>query len=201
MKVALVHDYIKEYGGAERVLEALTEVFPQSPIYTAFCQKDSTAYEHFKNKKIITSWVQNIPFFASKLHSPLRFLAPLIWGSFEKEFSQYDVVISSASWYVTKGFGSRTFHSHPELVSGSKSPRAEMPKQVRHDTVQIEKFTMPRDALDYLLENLKGGEVVLFKGARFLEGVIEHLLLDKNDVKKLCRREKVWEKRRNQWGL
>jgi len=64
-----------------------------------------------------------------------------------------------------------------------------------------ETFTMPKEALDYLLENLKGGEVVLFKGARFLEGVIEHLLLDKNDVKKLCRREKVWEKRRKQWGL
>jgi hypothetical protein len=32
MKVALVHDYIKEYGGAERVLEILTEIFPEPPI-------------------------------------------------------------------------------------------------------------------------------------------------------------------------
>ena len=36
MKVALVHDYIKEFGGAERVLEALTEIFPDAPIYTTF---------------------------------------------------------------------------------------------------------------------------------------------------------------------
>lgn len=64
-----------------------------------------------------------------------------------------------------------------------------------------EKFTMPRQALDYLLNSLKGGEVMLFKGARFLEGIIEHLLLDKNDVEKLCRREKIWQTRRKQWGL
>ena len=102
MKVALVHDYIKEYGGAERVLEVLTEIYPDAPIYTAFYKKDSAAGQRFKHKKIITSWVNNIPFFATKLHSPLRFLAPQIWGSFD--FSKYDVVIGSSSWYVTKGF-------------------------------------------------------------------------------------------------
>lgn len=106
MKVALVHDYIKEYGGAERVLEALCEVFPDAPIYTAFFKEESIAHKKFKNHKIIPSWVQNIPFFASRLHSPLRFLAPLIWGSFKEEFKKYDLIISSASWYITKGFGS-----------------------------------------------------------------------------------------------
>lgn len=115
MKVALVHDYLKEYGGAERVLEALIEAFPDAPIYTAFYQKGSAAYERFKHKTIKTSWVQSIPGFDTKLHSPLRFLAPKIWGSFSAkggsasggEFSEYDVIISSASWYVTKGFGTR----------------------------------------------------------------------------------------------
>lgn len=102
MKVALVHDYIKEYGGAERVLEALCEAYPDAPIYTAFYKKGSPAWERVKHKKIIPSWVHYIPFFATKLHSPLRFLAPMIWGSFD--FSKYDVIIGSASWYVTKGF-------------------------------------------------------------------------------------------------
>src|SRR3972149_10779831 len=103
MKVAIIHDYLKEYGGAERVLEALSEIFPDAPIYTAFYDKKGTAYEHFKNKKIIPSWVQNIPFFASRLHSPLRFLAPLIWGSFVRQLADYDLVITSSSWYVTRG--------------------------------------------------------------------------------------------------
>ncbi len=113
MKVALVHDYLNEFGGAERVLLALSEIWPDAPIYTAFYREGSTAYERFKKKKIVTSWAQNVPFFASKLHSPLRFLAPLIWNSFSakggsssgRDFSKFDVVISSSSWYVTKGFG------------------------------------------------------------------------------------------------
>lgn len=62
-------------------------------------------------------------------------------------------------------------------------------------------FLNPLDALKFLEENLKGEETILFKGARFLEGIIEHLLEDKEDIKKLCRREKVWQKRREQWGL
>ena len=36
MKIALVHDYLKEYGGAERVLWTMHELFPDAPIYTAF---------------------------------------------------------------------------------------------------------------------------------------------------------------------
>jgi glycosyltransferase involved in cell wall biosynthesis len=102
MKVALVHDYIKEFGGAERVLETLTEIFPDAPIYTSFYKQNSEGYKHFKDKRIIASWVQNIPWFFARLYSPLRFLTPLIWGSFN--LSKYDLVISSASWYIAKGF-------------------------------------------------------------------------------------------------
>jgi hypothetical protein len=91
MKVAIVHDYIKEYGGAERVLEALTEAFPDAPIYTAFYQKGSPAYERFKHKRIRTSWVHYLPGFSTKLHSPLRFLAPMIWnGKFATAIHRLD---------------------------------------------------------------------------------------------------------------
>lgn len=113
MKVALIHDQINEYGGAERVLEALCEVYPDAPIYTAYYKKDSLAWKRFKQKRIIPSWAQRIPFFVTKLHSPLRFLAPWIWGSFD--FSKYDVVISSASWYITKGFGTRGTEKHTPI--------------------------------------------------------------------------------------
>jgi glycosyltransferase involved in cell wall biosynthesis len=126
MKVALVHDYIKEFGGAERVLEALCEAYPDAPIYTAFYKKDSDIWDRFKKKKIIPSWVHYFPFFATKLHSPLRFLAPMIWGSFD--FSQYDVIIGSSSWYVTKGFhkGDKTVeisycHTPPRWLYGYKT--------------------------------------------------------------------------------
>ena len=79
MKVAIVHDYIKEFGGAERVLEALSNIYPNAPIYTAFCDKNSSAFAHFKDKKIVTSWFNLLPF-SSKLASPLRFLTPFKIG-------------------------------------------------------------------------------------------------------------------------
>ncbi|MBI2033279.1 MAG: glycosyltransferase [Candidatus Levybacteria bacterium] len=141
MKVAIVHDYIREYGGAERVLEALSEAFPKAPIYTAFVKKDGRAYKHFANKKIYESWAAHIPFFASKLHSPLRFLAPLIWGSFN--FSEYDVVISSASWYITKGFGSRR-PSPPRQWRGSSPTRGEEKKERNHPIEICYCHTPPR---------------------------------------------------------
>ncbi len=62
-------------------------------------------------------------------------------------------------------------------------------------------FSMPKDGLEYILKNIKGGETMLFKGARFLEGIIEHLLVNKDGVKKLVRREKAWQNRRKAWGL
>jgi len=62
-------------------------------------------------------------------------------------------------------------------------------------------FIYPSEVLKYLEKNLKGKEVILFKGARFLEGIIEQLLLNKEDISKLCRREKIWQERRKQWGL
>jgi glycosyltransferase involved in cell wall biosynthesis len=101
MKVAIVHDYIKEYGGAERVLSAMSEMFPKAPIYTAFRVKDSTADKHFKGKKIIESWLSPV-LRIGNLYSPLRFLAPVIWKSFD--LSGFDLVIASSSWYVTRGF-------------------------------------------------------------------------------------------------
>jgi len=67
--------------------------------------------------------------------------------------------------------------------------------------IKTEKFPMPKEALSYIKGNLKGGETVLFKGARFLEGIIEYLLADRKNSKLLPRREKVWEARRRKFGL
>lgn len=100
MRIALVHDYLNEFGGAERVLEVLADMYPEAPIYTAFFVPGSAAHKRFAGKDIRPSWAQRVPWFKEKLHSPLRFLAPLIWESFDLD--EFDIVISSASWYVTK---------------------------------------------------------------------------------------------------
>jgi glycosyltransferase involved in cell wall biosynthesis len=101
MKVALVHDYIKEYGGAERVLRTLADMYPKAPIFTAFRIKGSTCDKEFAGREIVESWLAPL-LKVWLLYSPLRFLTPLIWRSFD--FSDYDLVITSCSWYLTRGF-------------------------------------------------------------------------------------------------
>ena len=63
------------------------------------------------------------------------------------------------------------------------------------------KFETPKETLAYLNDAIKGGETILFKGARFLEGVVEPLLAHKRDAARLCRREPMWVRRRADWGL
>lgn len=96
LKVALAHDYLKEYGGAERVLEALHEIFPDAPVYTAYYNPESLGEngKRFKSWNIRTSWFQKVPF-ANKLLSPFRLFAPMMFESFD--LSSYDLVISSSS--------------------------------------------------------------------------------------------------------
>ena len=53
MKVALVHDYLREYGGAERVLEALHEIFPDAPVYTAYYNPEALGENNKRFKEII----------------------------------------------------------------------------------------------------------------------------------------------------
>jgi len=101
MKIALVHDYLKELGGAERVLRTLSDMYPEAPIYTAFQIKGSVAVKEFGDRKVRQSFLAPV-LKIWRLHSPLRFLAPFIWRSMD--LSKYDVVITSASWYISRGF-------------------------------------------------------------------------------------------------
>ena len=96
MKVALVHDYIKEYGGAERVLEAFHEIWPTAPIYTTVYLPEFLGphRERFKNWDIRTSWLQFIPF-KEKLISLFRVITPFVFRGWN--FSDYDVAIVSAT--------------------------------------------------------------------------------------------------------
>src|SRR5690348_1621078 len=84
MKIAIVHDFLREYGGAERVVEAMHEMWPDAPLYTSFVDWKSLGRHaaRFKGWDIRTSWVQE-NWVMRKFHSPLRFLAPKVWESFD----------------------------------------------------------------------------------------------------------------------
>lgn len=99
IKVALVQDYIKEFGGAESVLETLSDIFPDAPIFTSIYRPEFLGPHQQRLKKkwqgrINQSFFQYVPF-THKIISPLRLLSPLAFRSFD--FSQYDIIITSAT--------------------------------------------------------------------------------------------------------
>lgn len=111
MKVALVHDYLKEYGGAERVLEVLHSLYPEAPVYTAFVDYAGlgTARSRFAGWDIRTTNAQHIPGIAHRHHT-LRFLIPYFWESLD--FSEFDLVLSSSSGYLSKSVLTRPETRH-----------------------------------------------------------------------------------------
>lgn len=97
--MVLVQDYIKEFGGAEAVLETLSDIFPDAPIYTSIYKPEylgphQNRLQQKWQGRVHQSFFQYIPF-AHKIISPLRLLSPLAFRSFD--FSQYDIIITSAT--------------------------------------------------------------------------------------------------------
>lgn len=101
LKIALVHDYLREYGGAERVLEALHTTYPEAPIFTAFIDEQAMGlhWQKFANWDLRTTWMAKIPGI-KKIYSPLRVLAAKAFS--DLDLSEYDVVISSSNAYEAK---------------------------------------------------------------------------------------------------
>lgn len=93
MKVALVYDRVNKWGGAERVLLALHEIFPEAPLFTSVYEKERASWAKVF-PKIYTSFLQKIPF-ARGNHEFLGVFMPLAFESFD--FSDYDLVISVTS--------------------------------------------------------------------------------------------------------
>lgn len=93
MKIAFVYDRINTFGGAERVLLALHEIWPEAPIYTSVVNYDKTPWSHVF-PEIIPSFLQKFPF-AKDHHEFYPFLMPIAFESFT--FDKYDVVLSITS--------------------------------------------------------------------------------------------------------
>ncbi|MFS8159600.1 MAG: glycosyltransferase [Candidatus Roizmanbacteria bacterium] len=115
MKIALVHDHLLEFGGAERVLVAFKRIFPEADVYVAAYKPEVVKrwIPDFKSWKVHTSWASHIPFY-NKLYSPLRFLTPWIWESFD--LSGYDVVLSSSGWFMSKGVITKPHTRHISYI-------------------------------------------------------------------------------------
>lgn len=95
MRIAIIHDYLNQMGGAENVLLTLHEIFPEAPIYTSFYRPEAMP-PVFQPLDIRTTFLQKLgPFTRYPRH---QLLLPIYPVAFERlDLREYDVVISNSS--------------------------------------------------------------------------------------------------------
>jgi glycosyltransferase involved in cell wall biosynthesis len=93
LKVAIVHDWLNQIGGAEGVLETLVEMFPQAPVYTSMYWPEAMPMA-YRQWDIRTTWMDRLPGI-HRHHQPYLLLYPSAFGGLE--LGDYDLVISNKS--------------------------------------------------------------------------------------------------------
>ncbi len=108
MKVAIVHDWLNQIGGAEAVLETLLEIFPAAPVYTSMYWRERmpAAYRRWD---IRVTWMDHLPGIY-RHHQRYVVLYPLAFGGLE--LTGYDLVISNKSAFC---LGVRTSPGTPHI--------------------------------------------------------------------------------------
>lgn len=96
MKIAIVHDYLNQYGGAERVLECFLDLFPDAPVFTMLTDL-SKMPKRFEKVDIRNSFIHSLPF-AKKHYKKMLSLFPVAVEQFD--LREFDVVLSSSSAFA-----------------------------------------------------------------------------------------------------
>ena len=99
MRVAIVHDWLVTYGGAERVLEEMLKLYPDADLYSLYDFIPQGQRGFILDKKVKTSFLQRLPLARSRYRDYLP-LMPLAIEQFD--LSGYDLVISSSA-AISKG--------------------------------------------------------------------------------------------------
>ncbi|NJP10524.1 MAG: glycosyltransferase family 4 protein [Leptolyngbyaceae cyanobacterium RU_5_1] len=95
MKIALVHDYLTQRGGAERVFELLCKRFPQADVFTSLYDPENTI--DLGDRPVQTTALQNIPGAAKYF----RLMAPFYYPAFRAlDLQDYDLIISSSTSFA-----------------------------------------------------------------------------------------------------
>jgi glycosyltransferase involved in cell wall biosynthesis len=93
VKIAIVHDYLNQAGGAERVVGTLHTMFPGAPIYTTILDR-AKLWDVLRDADIRTSWMQKLPLLKRHFKAYLLFYP----GAIERfDLREYDLIISSSS--------------------------------------------------------------------------------------------------------
>ena len=98
MRVAIVHDYLAQVGGAERVVEAMHHVYPEAPIYTSVYDENATL-PSFKEMTVRTSFLQR--FRLARTARTHKWMLPFYPAAFEHfDMRWFNVVLSSSSSFA-----------------------------------------------------------------------------------------------------
>ncbi len=96
MKLALIHDHLAQDGGAEKVLQALAEIYPSAPIYVLLYKKNYIE-KYFSDREVKSSFIQNFPLGVKKY----QWYMPLMPMAIESlDLRDFDFVFSSASSFA-----------------------------------------------------------------------------------------------------
>lgn len=99
-KVALVYDWLDtNYGGAEKVLQLLHQIFPKATLFTSYVDYQQVKW-HQQFEKIETSFIQKFPASIKKKKALLALFMPYAFETFN--FNSYDLIISVSS-FAAKG--------------------------------------------------------------------------------------------------
>jgi len=93
MKTAIVHEWLVNYAGSERVLEQIISLYPDADLYTLFDFLPDSERAFLTNKQVNTSVIQRLPFAKSKYRS---YLALMPFAIKRLNLSGYDLIISSS---------------------------------------------------------------------------------------------------------
>jgi glycosyltransferase involved in cell wall biosynthesis len=108
LKIAVVHEWLVNYAGSERVLEQIIQLYPSAELYSLIDFLPAGERAFILDKAVHTSFIQNIPFAKKKYRSYLP-LMPLAVEQFD--LSGYDVIISSCH-AVAKGILTKSGQLH-----------------------------------------------------------------------------------------
>lgn len=132
-KIALAHDFLTVWGGAERVFRVMADMYPEAPIYTLYYDP-ALVRQHFPGREIRASFLQKLPTWL-RTSFVGRAMYPVAVETLD--FRDFDTVLSSSGAWM-KGIVTRlhtrhiaylhspmryawdTFHTHPELATGFK---------------------------------------------------------------------------------
>jgi glycosyltransferase involved in cell wall biosynthesis len=181
MKIALVHDYLAQDGGAEQVLKAFHELWPEAPIFVLF--HDEKKIPYFNNADIRKSWLSKMPFVSK------HFQWYLPWMPYATEhynLKDFDVVISCTSAFAkgviiyphtlhisychtpTRYLWSDT-HDYLAELHYSRAVKALLSPVIHHLRLWDK---MSADRVDHFIANSKTVEHRIYKYYRRLSSII-----------------------------